>query len=282
MNRPEDKYVKIPAIIHATRIGYAYRSIREDAPGIDYDPDTNIFFEPFRKALERINGTPIDAERARHLANQIKLKASGEDLGRAFFTCLHAGIEEYRFIDFDDPSNNDFTVATELAYANGEDSFRPDITFLVNGMPLAFMEAKRQNNKDGILAEHERMHARFKNAAFHRFANIVQVMAFSNNQEYDDSERRPVQGSFYAASAYGHLTFQSLPRRGYRRYGETCSRTQSRNRAVHSQRQQPCELLRRTRIRKLRATGNAREPHHNLPSSRPNAFFSSCATAYAM
>ena len=155
MNRPEDKYVKIPAIIHATRIGYAYRSIREDAPGIDYDPDTNIFFEPFRKALERINGTPIDAERARHLANQIKLKASGEDLGRAFFTCLHAGIEEYRFIDFDDPSNNDFTVATELAYANGEDSFRPDITFLVNGMPLAFMEAKRQNNKDGILAEHE-------------------------------------------------------------------------------------------------------------------------------
>ena len=207
MNRPEDKYVKIPAVIHATRIGYAYRSIREDAPGIDYDPDTNIFFEPFRKALERINGTPIDAERARHLANQIKLKASGEDLGRAFFTCLHAGIEGYRFIDFDDPSNNDFTVATELAYANGEDSFRPDITFLVNGMPLAFMEAKRQNNKDGILAEHERMHARFKNAAFHRFANIVQVMAFSNNQEYDDAERRPVQGSFYAASAYGHLTF---------------------------------------------------------------------------
>ena len=27
MNRPEDKYVKIPAVIHATRIGYAYPKI---------------------------------------------------------------------------------------------------------------------------------------------------------------------------------------------------------------------------------------------------------------
>lgn len=32
-------------------------------------------------------------------------------------------------------------------------------------------------------------------------------MAFSNNQEYDDEERKPIQGSFYAASAYGRLAF---------------------------------------------------------------------------
>ena len=57
-------------------------------------------------------------------------------------------------------------MVTELPYANGEDSFRPDITFLVNGMPLGFMEVKRENNKDGILAEHDRMHVRFKNEAY--------------------------------------------------------------------------------------------------------------------
>ena len=49
-------------------------------------------------------------------------------------------------------------MVTELPYANGEDSFRPDITFLVNGMPLGFMEVKRENNKDGILAEHDLSH----------------------------------------------------------------------------------------------------------------------------
>lgn len=207
MGRPEDKYVKLPAIIHATRIGYRYRSIKDDVAGIDYDGDTNIFYEPFRIALERINGKPIDMDKTRFLVNQLKLKLSGDDLGRAFFACLQSGIGGYRLIDFEDPANNDFTVVTELTYANGENSFRPDITFLVNGMPLGFMEVKRENNKDGILAEHDRMHTRFENEAYRRFANIVQVMAFSNNQEYDDAERKPIQGSFYAASAYGHLTF---------------------------------------------------------------------------
>ncbi len=207
MNRPEDKYVKIPAVVHATRLGYTYRSIKCDVPDADYDSSTNIFFDVFRAALERINCCAVSTDRARYLVNQIKLKLSGEDLGRAFFVCLQTGLEGYRLIDFNDPSNNDFTVVTELPYANGEDSFRPDITFLINGMPLGFMEAKRQNNKDGILAEHARMHARFKNPAFCRFANITQIMAFSNNQEYDDEERRPIQGSFYAASAYGYLSF---------------------------------------------------------------------------
>lgn len=205
MGRPEDEYVKLPAIIHATRIGYRYHSIKGDVSGIDYDVDTNTFFEPFREALERINSRPVDADKAHYLVSQLKLKLSGNDLGRAFFACLQSSLEGYRLIDFENPANNDFTVVTELPYANGEDSFRPDITFLVNGMPLGFMEVKRENNKDGILAEHDRMHARFKNEAYRCFANIVQVMAFSNNQEYDDEERKPVQGSFYAASAYGRL-----------------------------------------------------------------------------
>ena len=207
MGRPEDTYVKLPAIVHATRIGYVYRSIKDDVSGIDYDGDTNIFYESFHAALERINGRPVSAEKARYLVSQLKIKLSGDDLGRAFYSCLQMGIEGFQFIDFEHPTNNTFTVVTELPCANGEDSFRPDITFFVNGMPLGFMEVKRENNRDGILAEHERMHRRFANGVYRRFANITQVMVFSNNQEYDDEERRPVQGSFYAASAYGRLAF---------------------------------------------------------------------------
>lgn len=207
MGRPEDKYVKLPAIIHATRIGYRYRSIKGDVSGIDYDADTNIFFEPFRAALERINGKSVDVDKAHHLVSQLKLKLLGNDLGCTFFASLQSSVEGYRLIDFENPANNDFTVVAELPYANGEDSFRPDITFLVNGVPLGFMEVKRENNKDGILAEHDRMHLRFKNEAYRHFANIVQIMVFSNNQEYDDEERKPIQGSFYAASAYGRLKF---------------------------------------------------------------------------
>lgn len=129
MGRPEDTYVKLPAIVHATRIGYDYRSIKNDVAGIDYDGDANIFHEPFRAALERVNGRPVSADKATYLVGQLKAKLSGDDLGRAFFACLQSGIEGFQLIDFENPSNNTFIVVTELPCANGEDSFRPDITF---------------------------------------------------------------------------------------------------------------------------------------------------------
>lgn len=207
MGRPEDKYVKIPALIHATRIGYTYRSIHGIQENIDYDPDTNIFFDSFRNGVGKVNSREIDASAARELVRQLRQSLSASDLGRDFFNKLQTGIDGYKLIDFENPSNNIYEVVTELTYANGEDNFRPDITFLINGMPLFFMEAKRQNNKDGIVAERDRMFLRFRNPAFERFVNITQIMAFSNNQEYDDNSRQPIQGSYYASSAYGKLTF---------------------------------------------------------------------------
>jgi type I restriction enzyme R subunit len=80
--------------------------------------------------------------------------------------------------------------------------FRPDITLLVNGMPLVFIEVKKPNNREGILAEHERINTRFQNPKFRRFANITQFMIFSNNMEYDDFDPEPIQGAFYASSSY--------------------------------------------------------------------------------
>jgi type I restriction enzyme R subunit len=207
MGRPEDSYVKLPAIAHATRIGYEYVSIRGLEPGIDYDQDTNIFHDPFRVALGRINRMDVSDSKAAFLIQQIRAMLSADDLGRAFFRCLQTGIDGLRLIDFDDPANNTFQVVTELPCENGEDSFRPDITFLVNGLPLAFMEAKRQNNREGIIAERDRMHARFHNPVFRRFVNVTQLMLFSNDQEYDDEDRKPIQGSYYASSAYGDVKF---------------------------------------------------------------------------
>lgn len=207
MGRPEDKYVKIPALVHATRVGYAYRSIHGIEPGIDFDEDTNIFLGSFRLGLEKVNRRQVSEAEAREVVRTLRQSLSAEDLGRDFYDKLRMGVDGYKLLDYDNPCNNIFEVVTELTYANGEDNFRPDITFLVNGMPLFFMEAKRQNNKDGIIAERERMHARFENPAYRRFANITQVMAFTNNQEYDDGDRQPIQGSFYASSAYGKMAF---------------------------------------------------------------------------
>ncbi len=107
-----------------------------------------------------------------------------------------------KLIDFENFDNNTFNVVTELTYRNGEDEFRPDIILLINGMPLVFVEVKKPNNPEGVLAEKERINRRFKNKRFRRFVNLTQMMIFSNNMEYDDDSALPIQGAFYATSSY--------------------------------------------------------------------------------
>lgn len=55
MNGPEDRYVKVPALAHAARLGWRYRSIGHDKPDLDYDAGTNIFYDLFGAALRRLN-----------------------------------------------------------------------------------------------------------------------------------------------------------------------------------------------------------------------------------
>ena len=74
-------------------------------------------------------------------------------------------------------------------------------------MPLAFIEVKRPNNKDGIRAEYDRMNKRIRNRKFRRFINATQLMVFSNNGEYDDNEAIPLEGAFYATTGKERLFF---------------------------------------------------------------------------
>ena len=216
MGRPEDSRVKIPALVHFTRLGYSYMSIKNKQVGIDYDGDTNIFYGLFQESINRINGTTLSLEDVKKIIAEIKIKLSNDDVGKAFFTMLQEGYEGLKFIDFstafnaDKQDKNSYTVVTELPCENGEDSFRPDITVLINGMPLSFVEVKRQNNKEGIQAEHERMTRRFSNPAYKRFVNITQFTVFSNNNEYDDTDIEPIQGAYYASSNYGKMFFSKF------------------------------------------------------------------------
>jgi len=69
-----------------------------------------------------------------------------------------------RVIDFDDFDRNSFHAVTEFACKNDDEEFRPDITLLINGLPLVFIEVKKPNNRDGILAERKRIETRFQNS----------------------------------------------------------------------------------------------------------------------
>lgn len=197
----ENTRVKIPAILHLCRLGYNYLSLSTSKR----DENTNIFTDIFLASLMRINPEVEATELKKTLLN-ISLLLDNEDLGHAFYRMLTetSGI---KLIDFKDFQNNSFHVVTELSCKNGDDEFRPDITLLINGMPLAFIEVKKPNNQEGILAERERINIRFKNKKFRKFINISQLLIFSNNMEYDIESIEHIQGAFYASTSSANANF---------------------------------------------------------------------------
>ena len=192
----EDSRVKIPTILHLIRLGYEYLPLSKQT----WDESNNIFTSIFHDSIKRINPELTDGDVTRFY-DEVALCLENEDLGKVFYEKLinRAGT---RLIDFENFDNNSFHVATELTYKKDDEEFRPDIILLINGMPLVFIEVKKPNNQDGILAELKRIETRFQNKKFRNFVNITQLMVFSNNMEYDDNSVQQIEGAFYATSSY--------------------------------------------------------------------------------
>jgi type I restriction enzyme, R subunit len=201
MSFNENSRVKIPAILHLCRLGYEYLSLK----GATRDESSNIFTKLFSESISRIN-PDLDESGINRLMEDISLALGNEDLGEAFYRMLTAR-SGTKLIDFSDFGNNSFHVVTELTCKNGEDEFRPDITLLINGMPLAVIEVKIPDNQGGILKERDRMVVRCKNKKFRRFINITQLMMFSNNCEYDLDAVEPINGAFYSSTSAGEIRF---------------------------------------------------------------------------
>ncbi len=196
----EDTRVKIPATIQFLRIGYQYQSLKD----ADIDFQTKIFINRFKPALEKINGREISYDEIKEILMDINNVIKNNDLGKEFYNWLINPLDKVKLIDFEDMSNNDFAVVDELPYCivegTEEGSFRPDINILVNGMPLAFLEVKKPNNDGGIQKEFERMiNQRLKNPEYRKFFNMLQIVSFSNNMEYEDADDAEdvKAGSFY-------------------------------------------------------------------------------------
>lgn len=192
----ENTRVQVPAALHLCKLGYTYL---DDIT--TYDVQTNILTDIFIRSLKRLNPEMNDLE-CHQLLDRIVGMLNNEDLGKEFYSILssNSGI---KLIDFANPQNNEWHVTTEFTCENIDsgDNFRPDITCFVNGLPLVFIEVKKPNNHDGILAERDRINKRMRNKSFRRFFNLTQLMIFSNNQKYDNENRVPIQGAFYCCTS---------------------------------------------------------------------------------
>ena len=203
----EDSRVKFPTIKHLMEMGYEYISFKgvSTKDGIlektEVDHLTNILPSFLKKSYLKLNPSKHE-EDFEKILSKIQNSLNNEDLGKQFYNEFLLNPDE-RIIDLSNPENfrvnNTFQVTTELTCGDkNSDNFRPDITIFVNGLPLAFIEVKKENNTRGIQAETERMKVRFKTPAFRRFLNLTQIMVFSNDMEYALENRPPIQGAYYA------------------------------------------------------------------------------------
>lgn len=202
----EDSRVKIPALLHFKRLGYEYQTKKNT----NIDMRNNVFVDVFKESINKINNNNYSEGEIKGLLDEIASSTDNtKDKGQAFFDRLtfSRGI---KLVDLKEPLNNDFRVVSELAFKKDREEFRPDITILINGIPLGFLEAKKPNNENGIQAEFNRMRYRNSVDEFAPFFNQFQVLGFSNNLPYNDEERIKLQGSFYTTpnglnTSYNHF-----------------------------------------------------------------------------
>ena len=206
--RREDALIKVPALMHLSRLGYEWLP----RGGLRRDRETNILTESLGPALERVNGRPVPPETLDRLMERIRELLAAPDLGMGFHRMLTEGWEGWRLIDFDRPERNRFQMTSELACASREGrGFRPDITLFLNGLPLAMIEVKTREQARGIRGEYARMLERSRRSELRRFLQCAQVWAFSNDRENDPEALRPEEGAWYAT-----VSRHTLPMHAFR------------------------------------------------------------------
>ena len=83
MSFNEDSRVKIPSIIHLTRLGYKYLPLK----GVQWDESSNIFTDIFKESIASINEC-IEAADIDRLYEDVSLLLDNEDLGKAFYDVI--------------------------------------------------------------------------------------------------------------------------------------------------------------------------------------------------
>ncbi len=205
--------VKFPATIQFMRLGYEYQSLKD----ADIHTNTRIFLNRFVPAIQRINADKkLTVEQLSDLIDEIHNLIRNNDMGKEFLGRLLDQTADVKLVDFKHLADNDFAVVDELVFGpESKGSFRPDITLLVNGIPLGFLEVKKPNNEGGIQKEFHRMlDERLQIPEYKKYFNMLQFITFSNNMEYEsDNDAAPAEeiraGSFYS-TPNGNRTFFSF------------------------------------------------------------------------
>ena len=155
----EKEAVQYPLIDYATEIGWQHLT-EDEALRLRGGESSFAFKDVFVSQIMKLNPGFMGEQLTRDLLRRLeRIPASIEGnlvaweylkgLGTVFVPSEKRE-RNVRFIDTDNLDNNIFQVTEEFSFTNGSKTIRPDITFLVNGIPLLFVETKSTHKIEGI------------------------------------------------------------------------------------------------------------------------------------
>ena len=151
--------VQYPMVRYATNIGWTYLS-PDDAVRLRRGEAGPVLWEVLVDQLQKLNPDTLDLDRAEQVAKglvQVKPTIEGNldawEYLRGLKTVFVPSEDRERnvaLLDVEHPERNTFHVTPEYSFTNGTTTIRPDVVFLVNGVPVIVVEAKGATKQSGM------------------------------------------------------------------------------------------------------------------------------------
>jgi type I restriction enzyme, R subunit len=155
----ERRIVQAPLLRYAEAVGWEYVA-PEQSVRLRRGESGLVFWEVLVEQLQRLNPSTVSAARAELLAERlIRVRPSIEgnlDAWEFLRGLKTVFVEEesrernFRLIDPEGVEQNVFHVTDEWMFTNGTQTVRADVVFVVNGVPVMFVETKAATHRAGI------------------------------------------------------------------------------------------------------------------------------------
>jgi type I restriction enzyme R subunit len=159
VQEPSAAYVSQDGLTMFFKLGWEYVK-PDDALRLKGGEAGMVFREIFIQQLQRLNPDFLDHLMAEELIKKIETvpaNIEGNFLAweylkglRTVFVPTEKRERNVTFIDAENIDRNTFHVTDEFVFSNGIKTIRPDIVFLINGIPVLFIETKAAHKMEGM------------------------------------------------------------------------------------------------------------------------------------
>ncbi|MEW6614636.1 MAG: HsdR family type I site-specific deoxyribonuclease [Thermodesulfobacteriota bacterium] len=155
----ETSTVQQPIIKYASEIGWQIVS-SDDALTLRMGENGTLFYRVIQDKLIKLNPGLVTGESAPEIVRDIEAVRNNIEGNAEVLSWLRGEQSIYdekekrrrniTVVDFKDVTKNIFQVTDEWQYANGRETNRADIMFLINGIPVAIVETKSAKKANAI------------------------------------------------------------------------------------------------------------------------------------